>query len=167
MRLFKFVVANGGKVPFLGKVLPDQAVGVFVKPPFPGGVGMGEVNICLKIVGDRLMLGKLLAVVTGYCVDKVPVGSKQQPHLAAGFKGSSSADAADDGEGRLSLYQRDNGRPPLSLFAQDRVRRPVPDAALAINDGRALIDALFVKPAPAVVTAAVALPVGFLATEVP
>ena len=38
------VVGDSGKVVLLGGVLADESIGVLVKAPLPGGVGMGKMH---------------------------------------------------------------------------------------------------------------------------
>ena len=61
----QFPFADIMKFPILGKILSDQAIGMFVEPPFPGMIGIGEVKTAVKFFGDPSVLGELLAVVTG------------------------------------------------------------------------------------------------------
>ena len=55
----QFPFADIMKFPIFGKILPDQAVGMFVEPSFPGVIRIGEVETASKFLGDRLMLGEL------------------------------------------------------------------------------------------------------------
>jgi len=55
----------------LGQILTDESVGVLVESGLPGMVGVGEVALGVKSLGDGLMVGELLAVVIGERVDKV------------------------------------------------------------------------------------------------
>ncbi len=49
------------KAHFLGEELPNEAVHILVGPAFPRSRGVGEVAISLELLGNSLMLGKLLA----------------------------------------------------------------------------------------------------------
>jgi hypothetical protein len=55
---------DGSEAHFLRKELPDQPVHVLVGAAFPGGIGMGEEEVCAKLFGNPFMLCKLLAVVS-------------------------------------------------------------------------------------------------------
>jgi hypothetical protein len=51
---------------FFGKVLADQAIGIFIQPSFPGMIGPGKVALAIQGGGDRFMAGKLQAIVERY-----------------------------------------------------------------------------------------------------
>jgi hypothetical protein len=53
------------KTATLGKVLPDQAIGVFVQAALPRAVRMGEVNVRIQRRLDFFMPRKLFAVICG------------------------------------------------------------------------------------------------------
>jgi hypothetical protein len=53
------------KTAAFGKVLPDQAIGVFVQAALPRAVRMGEVNVRSQRRLDSFVSGKLFAVVCG------------------------------------------------------------------------------------------------------
>ena len=48
----------------LWKELADEAVHVFVGATFPGGVGVGKVEVGAQLFGDALVLGELFAIVS-------------------------------------------------------------------------------------------------------
>lgn len=61
--LSHLVIGDVAEISALGKVLPDQAVGILVGAALPGGIGVGEVEAGIKYPSDVGMLGELLAVV--------------------------------------------------------------------------------------------------------
>jgi hypothetical protein len=48
---------------FFRQILSYQPVGVFVEPPFPSVIGMGEIDVQRKSLRQRLVGRELLAVV--------------------------------------------------------------------------------------------------------
>src|SRR6185436_18783828 len=54
-----------GEVIFLGKILSDQSVSVFVETTFPTAIGMAEIDLGLQHGGDIAMIGELFAVIDG------------------------------------------------------------------------------------------------------
>ena len=53
----------------LGQVLADQSVGVFIEATLPRCIGMGKVNLGSQYRADRLVTGKLFAVIHGDAAD--------------------------------------------------------------------------------------------------
>ena len=49
----------------LWDILPDQAIGVFVEPPFPGMIGVCEEALGSQLTGDLFMVSKFSAIVVG------------------------------------------------------------------------------------------------------
>src|SRR6185295_700397 len=47
----------------LGQILTYQAVGVFIEPAFPTGIGMSEINSGVQACRNSLVFTKLFAVV--------------------------------------------------------------------------------------------------------
>lgn len=63
--MVNLLLRDGGEVPVLGEVLPNQPVRILVRSALPGCVGMSKVEIGLQFLGNLLMFGELLAVVRG------------------------------------------------------------------------------------------------------
>lgn len=59
------LIRNHTKVSALGQVPADEAVNVFDRSPFPGGVGMAEEAGEAEGLGDSLMGSVFRAVVQG------------------------------------------------------------------------------------------------------
>ncbi len=62
---FNVLVRDVPETAALGKVLPDQTVGVFVQAALPRMVGMSKIHLRIEMFLDGFMSGELLAVVGG------------------------------------------------------------------------------------------------------
>ena len=126
---------------------------------------MGKVDIGLKILGDLLVKGKLLAVVQGDSVNQFLKRSQQSGGGVPGLRGRFPGEFFNQGEARLALHQRDERA--LAFTADDGVTLPVAQAAFAGNHRRAFLDG---NPAPelaaAVLAASVTFAVWFLRAQV-
>ena len=61
--VIQFLPDDGAQVPVLGEVLADQPMGIFVRAPLPGAVGMGKVDDGAQGRGDPFVFGSLRAIV--------------------------------------------------------------------------------------------------------
>src|SRR6266403_673620 len=66
--LLQVLVCDPGEFILLGKILPNETVGVFVEAAFPAGIRVGEVKTRMEPGGDQLVLTKLFTVVYRYGV---------------------------------------------------------------------------------------------------
>jgi len=67
-------IADRFEVGALGKVLTNQAIGVFIKSALPGMIRMGEIDLRHQRWPHPLMGGKLFAVVGGNSMDMRLIG---------------------------------------------------------------------------------------------
>ena len=58
----------------LWDVLPDQTVGVFIKAPLPGVIGVGEEPLSSQSVGDLFMVCEFSAIVVGQGKNSIMIG---------------------------------------------------------------------------------------------
>ena len=58
------------EVCFLRKKLSYEAVGVFVCSPFPGGVGVGKIDVGSGLFSKPFVVGHLKAIIIGHCSSK-------------------------------------------------------------------------------------------------
>jgi hypothetical protein len=58
-------LAVGAKVSPLGEILPDQPVGVFVAAPLPRAVGISEVDLDARILGEVFVAGHFGSPIVG------------------------------------------------------------------------------------------------------
>ena len=56
---------DGGEVGALGEVLPEEAVGVFVRAALPGGVRVAEEDVDAGVEADLFSVAHLGALVPG------------------------------------------------------------------------------------------------------
>ena len=70
--VIQFLPGDGAQVPVLGEVLADQPIGIFVRTPLPGVVGMGKVDSGVQELGDPFVFGSLRAVVQRERMHPVP-----------------------------------------------------------------------------------------------
>ncbi len=61
----EFLLSKPTQVGPLGKVLPEQTIGVFVDPSLPGAVRVGKVNLHAGGRSQALVLSHLLALIVG------------------------------------------------------------------------------------------------------
>lgn len=112
----------------LGNVLAHQAVGVLVQAPFPGGIGVGEIELRLQPPGDAPVLGELAPVVGGNRVHPGLVGQQQvDDHIGQAFGLFPPGKFLHQQEARGPLHQRHDG--PSAFLAHHRVYLPVPEPA--------------------------------------
>ena len=69
--MLQVLVGNFCEVSFLGEVLADETVGVFVDGAFVGGVGVGEVDVHVEALGEVFVPSEFSAVVNGEGVHEV------------------------------------------------------------------------------------------------
>lgn len=46
-----------------GGILPNEPVGIFIKPSFPRRIGMGKEESGVEVLGDKLVMSEFLLVV--------------------------------------------------------------------------------------------------------
>ncbi len=81
-----------------GKELPQQAVRVLVRPPLPGTLGMGKVDLHLGLFGEQPMLPHLLSLVvregaaelSGQCVRTSRAKARRTAVASLAVRGTSS-----------------------------------------------------------------------------
>jgi len=132
----EFRSADARKGRLLGMESADQAVGVFIRASLPGMIGLGEKHIHVGRSRQRLVPGKLLAVVER---------EAQSNHLGQCFK--LGADPARDLFGFLAVRTPDQREPRASLDQGDQVSGlvrtidqvafPMPDGLARLHLGRA------------------------------
>lgn len=64
-RLLDLRGCHGLEVGTFGEELPQEAVGILVNPPLPGGIRRREVRLSLERGGDLLMLNELAPIIEG------------------------------------------------------------------------------------------------------
>lgn len=96
-----------------GKELPQQAVRVLVRPPLPGTLGMGKVDLHLGLFGKEAVLPHFLALVIREGAAEL---GRQRPH----FPGEGPPHG-----GRVFGRQRHQQRKPGGAFHQRPERRRV------------------------------------------
>ena len=99
--LFNVLVRDVPETAALGKVLPDQTVGVFVQASLPGMVGMRKIYLRIEMFLDGFMSGKLLAVVGGDRQRLIQIRLEQNNRRLRDDFGMFAVDFFDQGE--LSL----------------------------------------------------------------
>ena len=90
-----------------GHILANQPIGVLVESPLPSMVEVGKIDGRVQRLGDRGMVGKLLAVIGGNRLGMLLMGREQRNggrrHLLGLFRG----DFAQHGIARAPFDQRD------------------------------------------------------------
>ena len=157
------VMGNGIEAHLFREELANQAVHVLVCASFPGGIGMGEEEVCVEFFGDALVLGELLAVVGRQRVD---TGCKRRQQRDDGFRNPVRCLERDVGDQRVTrraLVDRDQSL--LVSGADHQIGLPVTEAATFGHDGRTQIDGDLVGDGAAPLTTAITFPPGLLAAQ--
>ena len=69
-----FLISDRGHGSFLGDVLAQQPIEVFIAAAFPTGKGSGKVSRALKLLINMCMRCKLFAVIKGQRLDSFAQG---------------------------------------------------------------------------------------------
>ena len=152
----QLIAVDSGKRGPLGVFPADQSVDVLVRAPFPGVVGLGEEDVQLQPLGDRLVPGELLAVVERQAAAgdgrQLRKQTEDGPGHLLGFLGLRPP---DQGEAGLALHQRD--QMAGAGGAIDQVAFPMAEGLAGLHLGRTLVDPALVAdaafPAPIVARA--------------
>lgn len=131
------MLGDAGQVTVFRKILPDETIGIFIQSTFPGGIRMREIDTGIKVACHAFMVGKFPAIVIGDGVYSVDVGAEALYDRMADSLSRLTGDGPDHRIQRLALNQRYH-RTPVTL-ADHGVTLPIAEAALAIDNGRALI----------------------------
>ena len=146
--LLQFFRGDGTQVTPLGKVLADQAIGIFVGSAFPGVVGMGEVHTGSQGLGDAFMLGAFGAIIEGQGMDTSAHGAqKLHGRPTEGLSGA-VGECGEQGVAAFAFHPGDQH--PAVPVADERIAFPVSDPAALIHDRGAGVDAdpVFKRPVP-------------------
>lgn len=73
----KILLGDGREITALRKILANEAIGVFVEAPLPGGVRMSKIKIGIEGLGDGFVLGKLFSVVSREGMDVLRQGRQK------------------------------------------------------------------------------------------
>ena len=132
------------EISIFGDELPDEFICVFDETFFPGGIGVGEIDICMQHFGDVFVVGELGSVV---CCDGADVPFKGfeelYDKLCYGLCVLASGRLGHEEFLGGALDQGDDGA--LAVLAYDGVHLPVAEAGLGVDRGRPFIDAYAVS----------------------
>ena len=133
----------------LWEVLSDEPVGIFVEAPFPGSVGMGEVELGLELLSDALVEGELFAIVRSQCEDEVAVRPEGLNDRVSDQISFGCFDVSQNEHFSFPFHH--GNQSSLPSFPEDGVQFPVSDSRFLVNDRRPLVDAdgVLDSPSPA------------------
>ena len=137
--MIEFGLRVDGEIGSLGKVLPDESVGVLDGSPLPGTVGIGEIDVHGKLLGDIGVQGHLLAPVVGQGLSEgfgYPAELSREP--VVGALGVGALHLGQYHQSRRPLDDRtDRGAVPLAF---DEIRLPMAGYDTGFDFGRSLGD---------------------------
>ena len=154
------------EVSFLRKVMPYQAVGVFVESALPRMIGVGEVHRSLQVSCHGGVPCKLFAIVKRDGVAMVLVWIEKPVDGGSDTIGMLAVKAFGKGEARDPVDQGDHHA--LLILADDGVAFPVAKPYFLSHDVGPLVNAdAVLDGTTALVATGIALALGLLAAQVP
>ena len=122
----------------LGEELPDQAVEVIIATALLRAVHVGEVDLALEQLLDRLVMAELDAVVERDRVDGE--SSQRDLHDVCDSAGMQGIYLPDDHKAGGAVVERQQTMAGIILGAMHQVTLPVSDAPSLVGDERPLAD---------------------------
>ena len=137
--MVQVVLGDFGEVGPFGEVLTDEAVGVFVDGTFVGAVGVGEVDVEAKFLGELFVLGEFFSVVYGEGVAQVP-GDVYEGSYSGLVEDVGRSVVHEDGLGIEEAPFGKGSNRPFVATPNHGIAFPVARTFLGVHDGGPHID---------------------------